>query len=461
MADQSENAKLKKMTQLLFLERLVRQKSLHQNEIGFHVVNDTLRLCDYRQCFLWEVKGDKVSVTHASGVSHVDADSPFLMWFNGLLAQKIGAYNAPQGDTGAWTTLHHIKKSDCSDEDAAAWQNWLYDSGLLIVFWSPAGTPFAGMWLDREKTFEQSEETILAQAADAYAHALYMAQQAQHEKWSQKLKRAVWDARWKKIALVAFIVVALFPVRQSVTAPAEIIPKDPYMISAPLDAVIDEVHIDPNQSVKTGEILISFDATELQNKIAITQKEIQVLRTELSQTARQAFTEGKSKGRIAVINAEIDAKKVELAYLQDRMKRMQVTAPFDGQVIFTDPSELRGQPVKTGQRIMLLAKPDNSQLLVRVPVDNMIRPDRDVAVRAFLNVAPLTEYRADIRFASYQPAADADGLMTYKLKADFAEGVERPVIGLQGAAKVYGDYTILSYQLLRRPLGWIRKTLGF
>eukprot|EP01030_Chromulinospumella_sphaerica_P033845 gene33845-34782_t len=55
----------------------------------------------------------------------------------------------------------------------------------------------------------------------------------------------------------------LIPVRQSVLAPAEVVPLAGQVVAAPLDGVIAEVLVKPNQTVKTGDLLLRFESTTL------------------------------------------------------------------------------------------------------------------------------------------------------------------------------------------------------
>lgn len=155
------------------------------------------------------------------------------------------------------------------------------------------------------------------------------------------------------------------------------------MISAPMDAVVEGILVEPNQYVKEGDVLVKFDDTQLRAQMEVAEKEVQILSTELSQASRQAFSEDRSKGQLALIKAQIETKRAEISYLMDRLDRMSIKAPHAGQVVFADTYELRGQPMRTGQRLMLLAKSQDSELLVRIPVENMVQLNNDVPVRSF------------------------------------------------------------------------------
>jgi hypothetical protein len=121
---------------------------------------------------------------------------------------------------------------------------------------------------------------------------------------------------------------------------------------------------------------------------------------------------------------------------------------------------LRGKPAQTGEQIMALADPDDSEMLIRIPVDGMITLDQDTPVRFFLNVSPLNSRKAKIETISYQATADHDGLLTYKVRARFDEGGKHPRVGWTGSAKAYGDRTLFAFNILRRPIVTIRRKLG-
>lgn len=456
----SDESKLKKVTQVLLLERQVRKKSAHKNEIGFHITNDTFRLLPYGQCYLWSLKLDKVRVTHASGVSHVDNDSPFIQWFAGFIKRIIRDPDFQKGSDQVWATVHDLSRMDYSPDDQERWGEWLREHAVIVLFWSPGGQCFGGLWFDRETPFQEPDKMLLVQVTDAYAHALYMAHKLEEQTWSEKMKTVFWGTNLRRALVLVFAVIALFPVRLSATAPSEVVPQNPYIISAPVSAVVEDILVEPNQFVQKDDVLVTFEDTEIKSQIDVAEKEVQILRTELSQASRQAFSEDRSKAQLALLKAQIETKRAEIYHLEQRLDLMSIKAPLAGQAVFADASEMRGQPMRTWQRLMLLAKPQDSELLIRIPVENMVQLNRDVLVRAFLNIAPLKQYRAKIHFVSYHASADPDGLMTYKVKARFVNIGERPVIGLQGTAKVYGNYTILAYQILRRPLAWVRKTLG-
>lgn len=185
-SDPSAESKLKKVTQALLLEQQVRKKSARKNEIGFHITNDTFRLIPYKQCYLWSLHLDRVKVTHASGVSHVDNDSSFIQWFAGFIKRTVRSSEFRKGSEQTWATVHDVSKADCSPDDQKRWGEWLDTYAVMVLFWSPDGQCFGGLWLDRDAPFQGSDKMLLSQVADSYAHALYMLQKLEEYTWFEK-----------------------------------------------------------------------------------------------------------------------------------------------------------------------------------------------------------------------------------------------------------------------------------
>ncbi|PMZ59601.1 HlyD family secretion protein, partial [Pseudomonas sp. GW247-3R2A] len=124
------------------------------------------------------------------------------------------------------------------------------------VFWLPLidhqGEVVGGLWLARDLPWNPSEQVLLSQLGDTYSHA-----------WLALQPRKPWRLRWtrkRRVALVAVLLLGLLiPVRQSVLAPAEVVPLGGRVVAAPLDGVIAEFLVKPNQTVKAGDLLLRFE----------------------------------------------------------------------------------------------------------------------------------------------------------------------------------------------------------
>jgi hypothetical protein len=80
-------------------------------------------------------------------------------------------------------------------------------------------------------------------------------------------------------------------------------------------------------------------------------------------------------------------------------------------------------------------------------------------VDLLLHVDPLSPLEAKIERASYEATPAADGTLAYIVHAQLAPGA-LPRIGLRGTAKIYAGRVTLGYYLMRKPLAYVRRTLG-
>jgi HlyD family secretion protein len=134
-------------------------------------------------------------------------------------------------------------------------------------------------------------------------------------------------------------------------------------------------------------------------------------------------------------------------------------------VVFGDVNDWQGKPVVTGERVALLADPNNPGVLVYLPVADAINLGQGATVRLYLQVAPLTPLAAQISQTSYQSVLSPEGVASYRLRAKFVdldpEQTALARIGLKGTAKIYGDNATLGYYLFRRPLSALRELTGW
>ncbi|GJL86121.1 MAG: hypothetical protein DHS20C02_18960 [Micavibrio sp.] len=442
-----QDSKLVALTTLLLLEENARHR-MSKAELAFMMVNETHRLLPYRQCVFW--RGDeKVKIESVSGLSTIDKDSPSLIWLRRIIKKLPRSEHVVQGMTS----------NDVDKEDHKDWGEWV--SGHVAVVWlkSPDGHALGGLWMDRETAFTPGELKLLAQLADAYGHA-WDRLEREHQPWRTKLLAAlrVKKSRWVVAALICALM--LFPVRLSVTAPMEVVARDPFVVSAPLDGAIKDVSVQPNTLVKKGDVLFTMDDTILKNQVEVSRKALDIALATYSKVSREAFNDPRSKTDLAVLKAESEAKKVDFEYAQDLLKRATVLADRDGVAVFTDANSLRGMPVQTGTRVMMITDPKDTELLIRIPAKAMILIDDQKPARIFLNVSPLNSLKASIRTVSYETTPDPDGLLTYKIRASLEGESEAPRVGLKGTARVYGGRTMFAYQMLRRPLIAFRAMLG-
>jgi pyruvate/2-oxoglutarate dehydrogenase complex dihydrolipoamide acyltransferase (E2) component len=249
------------------------------------------------------------------------------------------------------------------------------------------------------------------------------------------------------------------PVSLTVLAPATVIAESPIVVSAPVDGVIKSISVRPNQQVSEGQLLFTLDDTTLQSRKDVAEKSLEVARADYLRAAQKAFTDVTSKSELAMLEAQVEEKRADLEYNIALLERIKVHAEENGIVIFTDANDWIGKPLTTGEKVMTLANPENTEIEAWVPVADAITLERGAKVRMFLNTDPVNPLDAELYQTSYEAELTPEGVLAFRVKARFA-GENRPRVGLKGTAKIYGDKVSLFYYLMRRPLAAARQFLG-
>lgn len=433
------------LTALLQLERDARHaESLV--ELGFLIVNDTRKLVPYRQALLWEVDdAGLLRIVAGSGASEVEPHAPYVVWVQRLLAAQKAA------------GLREITTLDAAAVDPelqSGWREFLATQVLLVPLTSPRGTLVGGLLLAGDQPWEEGHRVLLERLADAYAHA-----------WSalsgdrRRRNLRAWFTRRRLHILVAVALLLVFPLRQSVVVPASVSARHPVVVAAPISGVVREVHISPSQQVTAGTPLFSFDNTDIDGRVDVARKGLDVAQAELLKNAQLAYTCDECRARLPVLQAQVEQKDAELRQAVSQQERATVRAEIDGTAVFQDRNDLLGHPVSVGERVMQLAQPDDSWLELHLPVEDAMTLDRGADVRFFLNIDPLDSYDATLVQTSYEATMTPQGVLAYTLFAEFTDA-DRPRLGLKGTARVYGGRVPLLYYVLRRPLAWARARLG-
>jgi hypothetical protein len=443
-ANLASDSRLLGLTSILQLERDARHAE-SVTELGFLIVNDTRKLLPYRQALLWALDdAGEVRLVSGAGASEIEPHSPYIVWASRLLrALAVADLRAPRA----------LVAKDL--EAVADWPEFCASHMLLQPLVSPRGELVGGLLLAADQPWEEGQRLLLERLADAYAHAWAALQGGR-----RPLNLRALLTRRRKQLLFAAAVILLFPVRQSVVAPASVAPRHPVVVAAPMPAVISEVLVQPNQTVVAGQPLFSFDDTDVDGRVEVARKSLDVARAELVKNMQQAYGCDDCRARIPVLRAEAEQREVELEYARSMQERSVVRAEVAGTVVFRDRNDLLGKPVSVGERIMLLAQPADSWLQVQLAAQDAITLNPGADIRFFLNTDPLASYKARLVQTSYEAEQTAQDVLAYTLMADFT-GDKKPRLGLRGTARVYGGWVPFSYYILRRPLAWLRQHMGW
>jgi hypothetical protein len=446
---------------LLDLDRRARRAADHI-DLQFLAVNDTRALAEYRQAALWFRDG---GVKALSGVVQIEANAPYAQWLH-RACLALGSNDAAQ-------QARAVSADDLPELEADEWAQWLPAHGLWLPLAAGRGDDAPGpgaLLLARDGAWTPYEIALLTEWADIWRHA-----------WHARFRPRPWDPKrlwatlrvtlrwrddlpwWKqRSAKWGGVVLALLlmPVRLTVLGQGELVPTNPAVIRAPLDGVIGNFFIKPNDAVKAGQPLFNFDDAPLTSRVTVASQTLATAMAEYRQAAQLAVSESKSKAQLATLQGKIEERRAEVDYLRGQLERAHVVAPLDGIALFDDPVEWIGKPVVTGERIMRIAAPDDMEVEAWLPLGDAIPLDPGASVTLYLYSTPLSPVSAKVRYVSYESVQRPDGGYAYRVRATLEDKIDHRV-GLKGTAKLNGGWVPVIYWMLRRPIAVIRQTLGW
>ncbi len=423
---------MEKLFTLLELQRRS-QEAASLAAFAHLLVNETHKIVAYDQAVFWQLKDGAIHLEKVSGTAVLDEKSSYAINLRKTLKDKM--------DGGAVQML-------------PATADGMFAANIAL---KTAGEgQLGGLWLESRKPFQDADIPILEELASSYGHSLALLRLRQRTGF---FSAAPKFSRLKKYLVIAGLVLFFFPVRLSVTAPAEIVARDAEIVTVPYDGMIQKIHVMPGASVKKGDLLATMENSALDAQMEIAGQELKATQSGLARLSRESLATPEKKSDLTAYEGEIEAKRIQYEFAQNMRQRSEIIATRDGTAIFADLNQLEGKPMGTGDKIMVIADDTNYDLLVRIPADAMIPLAQEDKINFYLNVSPLSGYTASIRSIGYQASPDADGLLTYKVYG-IPEDAKDLRIGWKGTARIKSGWATLSYAVLRRPLASLRRITG-
>lgn len=419
--------------------------------LRFVVVNDSVLLARYAQAALW-LKDE--GVVALSGSLEPDRNGPYVTTLQGV----VDAVHRPE--------LVAPKAFDAESPELAGageWSEFLPPRLLWIPLLDPvSGAVAGGLLLAREVPWQPGELAKLADwtAAWFWAYRALQRPTLLEGLWLATKKIPASIRRRPLIWAAGVILVGCIPVRLNVLAPAEVVPVDPVMVRAPLDGVVKELLVAPNQVVQAGQVLLTLDDVALQGRLDVARQSLGTAKTELRQYEQLALYDPKARAALAGARGTVDERQAEVTFLEDQMSRTRIKAARAGTVLIDDPVGWAGRPITTGERLMRIADPDaKKEVEVWVALGDAIPIATGADVKLYLSSNPLEPVPARVRYYSHQSSRLPDGSFAYRVRATPVGDVEHR-LGLKGTARISASWTPLAYWIFRRPIGAAREFLG-
>ncbi len=461
------------------------RQAVSEETLGFVIVNESLSLVPYRQAAWWRAPAPLPgAVAAVSGLPLSDPGAPYVQWLGQVcrVLEARSSTDAAASSASQRTDPREGAVAGIADEQVGArervapdwpyafaadslpeplageWDAWWPAHALWVPLLDRGGRSLGGIVFARELPWTQLDEALFAELARVWSHAL--AAFSPRASWLERAKLALRAGKHRRRLLAAIACALVLPVPLTVLAPAEVTPKDPFVVRAPLDGVIDKLFAQPNQRVEAGAPLFSLDSTTLASRYALANKNYATAQEEYRQTAQLAVTDDKDRLDMALRKGKLDQSAVELDYTARELARVRVNAPRGGVAVFSDPNDWNGKAVSIGEKVMLLADPAHVELTAYVPVADNVDVVPGATVTLYPKSSPFASYEARIDTVAYRAEPTPDGVVAYRMKATFVDAV-KPPLGTMGTARIHGRWVPLAYYLLRRPLASARQWLGW
>lgn len=507
-----------KTTLLQLSRQAIRAEST--NALQFLLVNRTHSLKRFTIGIFWV---ENEGVIAQSGVSEVDRNAPFIQWLNSIcisLSKQPEAFIVTSDllnmrDLNQWSEFLPesaiwfpivIDDTQCAglllcrselwpDSDLIILQEWIELWGCLwvkmqrpsvvgeltlvwkkLLSWLPSTKDIrdesdkshdVGMY-DTQFTKYKSEafSKTLGQTCREFlmqlqTSCLRIKRQglADTIKQVKKEVKYIWFnplRHWKLIT----VLILLCPMRLTVLVPAELVPANPAVIRSPIEGVIDEIFVKPNQQVEDGQLLFKLDLTNLVSRLNVADQETQIAASEYRQSAIQSLSDAKSRAQLVPQESKAAQRKVEADYLKEMVAKAQIKSPRNGVVLFDDPSEWIGKPLVAGEKVMVVATEGDIEIEAWVPLSDAIKMPENAPVVLYLNATPFSPVDGKMRYIGHEALQRPDGSYAYRLRAKLNPGEGGVRVGLKGTGKISGQFVPFGYLIFRKPIGALRQFLG-
>lgn len=443
------------LTTLLSLEKEIREQN-SISELSFFIAHQIKLLFPYKRSVVFSSYKDKsIKIESISGVIELDKYSPYQQTLEKIIKKLIKKSNHSHENK-----FYLYEKSELENLVDSQLDEIFQNKLLFYPFYNQDVLIGGILFFVDDFTLDEKKQYHLQFLLEAINYSFcYLTIK------EKKLHKFIYSSNKKQIfytILIAFILSIFFiRVPLTVIADAVITARDPKVITAPMDGVIEKVNVNVAQSVKKGELLFNMEKQDLLNANEQALSEYRVIKEKLNKAIQSSFKDIKNRAEINILKAELRLKALQVTYTQYLLNQANVYSPQDGIAIIDSPHEWSGKPVQIGEKVLEIANKEKVKISIWLPVSDALYFEKGDRVILFLNAKPLSPIDATVAYSGFDAQKSPKELLAYKVTAFLDKGVSPPRIGSQGNAKLYHGKVSLFYYLFRRPLTYLRQHLGF
>jgi RND family efflux transporter MFP subunit len=253
-------------------------------------------------------------------------------------------------------------------------------------------------------------------------------------------------------ALLLFLVFAKGDYR--VTADARLEGTVQRVIAAPMAGYVASAEVRAGDTVGEGEVIAELDDRDLRLELLKwSSQRSQRLREQSEALAVR------DRAQAGILAAQIEQADAQIRLLEEQLKRIVVTAPFDGVVVSGDLSQSMGAPVERGEILFEVAPLNSYRVILEVD-------ERDIGevVNEQTGVLALTGMPGDaieIHVDKITPISTAEeGRNYFRVEASLV-GEPPPMLrpGMEGVGKIDAGRRSLVWIWTHKITSWMRMFL--
>jgi len=257
-------------------------------------------------------------------------------------------------------------------------------------------------------------------------------------------------------ALLVLTILALsfFKTDYYIYAPSNLEGKIVQVIVAPQDSFIKEASVRAGDMVEKNQVMVSFDDRDLQLEYEKLRSERGTLLKEYQETL--ALHE---RAKMSILLARISQVDARLALMKERLKRIEIKAPFTGIIVSGDLSHSFGSPVSKGEQLFEITPKGDYRVMLNV--NDYDVSQLQIEQLGSLRLVSLPNKIIPIRISKIIPVSEAkNGGNYFRVEAiilDTDETILRP--GMAGISKVkISDESLLwiwTHTIIDRARLWL------
>jgi len=225
-------------------------------------------------------------------------------------------------------------------------------------------------------------------------------------------------------------------------------------LPAPFDGYLGAVNVRPGDVVRSGDLLLSLDQSDLLVELAAALAERQRFMSEAERFEADAKLADLSAARAAFAQAQA---RVEL--IEYRLDRSEMRAPFDGVVVDGDLRERIGAPVRPGDVLMKVSRLEGLYVEMRVPERDIDLISESKTAEIAFTAQPEDTFAVNIERIEPTAQVEREGnvfVVRGVLSGQRAEWL-RP--GMSGIAKIESRSRTLAWIATHRLVDFLRLKL--